>query len=83
MFTACVLGRYVAATVLTVPVPAVYAIGFEKLSVNVLLWYSSKFVTDNCSYIRRFFHNRSRCLSPFLTGRMFVRRTYFGQFDEL
>ena len=22
-------------------------------------------------------------LSPFLTGRMFVRRTYFGQFDEL
>ena len=21
--------------------------------------------------------------SPFLTGRMFVRRTYFGQFDEL
>ena len=24
-----------------------------------------------------------RLLSPFLTGRMFVRRTYFGQFDEL
>ena len=24
-----------------------------------------------------------RVLSPFLTGRMFVRRTYFGQFDEL
>ena len=22
-------------------------------------------------------------VSPFLTGRMFVRRTYFGQFDEL
>ena len=22
-------------------------------------------------------------LSPFLTGRMFVRRTYFGHFDEL
>ena len=22
-------------------------------------------------------------LSPFLTGRMFVRRTYLGQFDEL
>jgi len=22
-------------------------------------------------------------LSPFLTGRMFVRRTYFEQFDEL
>ena len=22
-------------------------------------------------------------LSPFFTGRMFVRRTYFGQFDEL
>ena len=22
-------------------------------------------------------------LSPFLTGRMFVRRTYFGRFDEL
>ena len=21
--------------------------------------------------------------SPFLTGRMFVRRTYFGQFDKL
>ena len=24
-----------------------------------------------------------RVLSPFLIGRMFVRRTYFGQFDEL
>ena len=24
-----------------------------------------------------------RLISPFLTGRMFVRRTYFGQFDEL
>ena len=24
-----------------------------------------------------------KALSPFLTGRMFVRRTYFGQFDEL
>ena len=26
---------------------------------------------------------RDCCLSPFLTGRMFVRRTYFGHFDEL
>ena len=24
-----------------------------------------------------------KALSPFLTGRMFVRRTYFGHFDEL
>ena len=24
-----------------------------------------------------------KALSPFLTGRMFVRRTYFGRFDEL
>ena len=24
-----------------------------------------------------------QALSPFLTGRLFVRRTYFGQFDEL
>ena len=27
--------------------------------------------------------NGQSALSPFLTGRMFVRRTYFGQFDEL
>ena len=24
-----------------------------------------------------------KALSPFLTGRMFVRRTYLGQYDEL
>ena len=27
--------------------------------------------------------NHLIALSPFLTGRMFVRRTYFGHFDEL
>ena len=26
---------------------------------------------------------RVGALGPFLTGRMFVRRTYFGQFDEI
>ena len=26
---------------------------------------------------------RGCALGPFLTGPMFVRRTYFGQFDEL
>ena len=28
-------------------------------------------------------HCKHGASSPFLTGRMFVRRTYFGQFDEL
>ena len=64
-----------------------YAIGSRKLSANeqFFCWCSncSKFVANKSDYIRRLFYSWPCCLSPFLTGRMFVRRTYFGYFDKL
>ena len=61
MFT-CVLGRYVASTVLSVP--KLQALAYDILpSTTAVFSYaigsrsSSTFVTNNSNYIRRWFYN--------------------------
>ena len=47
----------------------------SELFVTSLLLFEHQQKTDRYQF--------SGPYSPFLTGRMFVRRTYFGHFDEL
>ena len=45
--------------------------------LNVLSFCGAGFVIPDLKVQKSFY------LSPFLNGRMFVRRTYFGHFDEI
>ena len=51
--------------------------------VHGFMMYTERVTHKSDQQRKRAVWPSGKALSPFLTGRMFVRRTYFGQFDEL
>ena len=62
----------------SVDIPLKIYLDDDNIPVFHLHGYLYRFVTQMITTSLK-----GESLSPFLNGRMFVRRTYFGQFDEL
>ena len=61
---------------------AVGAVDIKRSQNGPMAWLMGQEITQKENVYLEYTASHGT-LSPFLTGRMFVRRTYFGQFDEL